>query len=181
MCPSGIDDTVPNTSTAPYFVAFPVGSFGQGVYCGMCVDVTYQGKTVTATVVDECATCGSAGHIDLSLQTAVALGLGQNGATGDATSGVRWSAVDCPVSGNIVGVYNNGYAGQIYFQDVAFPVASAKAAGHTATQSSGFWDFGTAVAGQAVTLTDTLGHTVTGTIPTSSGGSVGVQFPKTCP
>jgi hypothetical protein len=26
-------------------------------------------------------------------------------------------------------------------------------------------------------LTDGLGHSITGTIPTSSGGSIGVQFP----
>jgi hypothetical protein len=32
-----------------------------------------------------------------------------------------------------------------------------------------------------VTLTDALGHTVTGTIPGTSGGSVGAQFPATCP
>ena len=45
--PHGITDTVPNTGTQ-YFAAFPVGSFGQGTYCGMCVDVTWMGKTITA-------------------------------------------------------------------------------------------------------------------------------------
>jgi expansin (peptidoglycan-binding protein) len=170
---------VPNIGT-PYFAAFPVGSFGQGKYCGMCVEVTYQAKTITATIVDECGTCGSAGHIDLSLGAAVALGLGQGGTTGDATNGVTWKAVDCPVTGDIVAEYNNGYAGQIYFQNVTFPVAAATAGGHTATQSFGYWDFGASVAGKSVTLTDTVGHVVTGTIPGSSGGSVGVQFPMTC-
>jgi hypothetical protein len=180
LCPSGITDTVPNVGT-PYFAAFPVGTFGQGKYCGMCVQVSYNAKSVIATIVDECATCGTAGHIDLSLPTAVALGLGQGTTTGDATTGVTWKAVDCPVTGDIVGVYNNGYAGQIYFQNLVFPVASATAGGHTGTQAFGYWDFGTAVAGQSVTLTDTLGHVVTGTIPGSSGGSIGVQFPETCP
>ena len=102
------------------------------------------------------------------------------GLAGDATSGVTWQAVACPASGNIVALYNNGYAGQIYFQNVVFPVASAVAGGHTGTQMFGYWDFGTAVAGQSVTLTDTLGHVVTGTIPGSSGGSVGAQFPTVC-
>jgi hypothetical protein len=178
-CPTGITDTVSNIST-PYFAAFPVGTFGQGKYCGMCVEVSYQGKTITATIVDECATCNSSQHIDLSLSAAVALDLGQNGTTADATSGVTWETVDCPVTGNIVAVYNNGYAGQLYFQDVTFPVAAATAGGHTATQAYGYWDFGTSVAGQSITLTDTLGHVVTGTVPGSSGGSVGTQFPANC-
>jgi hypothetical protein len=178
-CPTGITDSVPNTGT-PYFAAFPVGTFGQGKYCGMCVEVTWQSKSITATIVDECGTCSNAGHIDLSLSAAVALGLGQGGATADPTSGVTWKAVDCPVTGDIVGVYNNGYAGQIYFQNVEFPVASATAGGHTATQAYGYWDFGTSVAGKPVTLTDTVGHVITGTIPGSSGGSIGAQFPATC-
>jgi hypothetical protein len=179
-CASGITDTVANTSTA-YFAAFPIGTFGQGKYCGMCVDVSYAGKTITATIVDECATCtNSAGHIDLSLSAAAALGVGQGSATGDPKNGVTWNAVACSVSGNIVAVFNSGSSGQIYFQNVAFPVASATAGGATGNQQNGYWNFGGLVAGKSVTLTDTLGHTVTGTIPTSSGGSIGVQFPTTC-
>jgi len=179
ICPSGITDTVPNTANS-YFAAFPSGTFGQGKYCGMCVDVTWNGKTITATIVDECATCPSSNHIDLSLSAAAALGLGQGSNTGDATSGVTWKAVDCPVSGNIVAAFNNGNSGQVYFQNVVFPVAKAVAGGHTANQSYGYWDFGASVGGQSVTLTDTVGHVITGTLPTSSGGSVGAQFPMTC-
>jgi hypothetical protein len=178
LCPSTITDSLQNIA-GPYFAAFPSGSFGGGAYCGMCVEVTYNGKSVTATIVDECATCGSAGHIDLSLSTAVALGLGQANSTGDATNGVSWKAVDCPVSGDIVAVFNGSYAGQIYFQNVVFPVASASAGGHIGNLSGGYWDFGTSVAGQSVTLTDALGHTVQGTIP-GSGGGIGAQFPATC-
>lgn len=48
------------------------------------------------------------------------------------------------------------------------------------TQAFGYWDFGQSVAGQSVTLTDTLGHSITGTVPSSSGGSVGAQFPMVC-
>ena len=144
-CPTGITDGVPNTGTS-YFAAFPVGSFGQGTYCGMCVDVTWMGKTITATIVDECATCPTSSHIDLSLTAAVALGLGQGTTTGDPKTGVTWKAVDCPVTGNIVGVFN-GSSQQIYFQNVTFPVAKAVAGGHTATQAFGYWDFGVAVGG----------------------------------
>jgi hypothetical protein len=178
-CPSGITDTVSNTGTQ-YFAAFPSGSFGQGKYCGMCVDVSYQGKTITATIVDECGTCGdSGGHIDLSLSAAVALGIGQGSSNGNPKSGVTWTSVECPVTGDIVAVFN-GSSSQIYFQNVTFPVASANAGGSNAGQNTGFWDFGTQVGGKAVTLTDTLGHTIHGTIPTGSGGSIGAQFPTTC-
>jgi hypothetical protein len=114
----------------------------------------------------------------LSASLARALGVGTTG-VGDPT-GVTWDAVACPVTGDIVGVYNNGYAGEIYFQNVAFPVAAATAGGHTGAQATGFWNFGTSVASMSVTLTDSQGHVVTGTIPSSSGGSIGVQFPSTC-
>jgi hypothetical protein len=93
---------------------------------------------------------------------------------------VTWQAVACPTSGNIVALYNNGYAGQIYFQNGVFPVAAATAGGHTGTQMFGYWDFTTSVAGQSVTLTDTLGHQITGTIPGASGGSINAQFPMVC-
>ena len=49
----------------------------------MCVDVTWMGKTITATIVDECGTCPTSIHIDLSLSAAVALGLGQGTQRGD--------------------------------------------------------------------------------------------------
>ena len=88
-CPSAIMNTVPNTAT-PYFVAFPSGSFAQGRYCGMCVNVSWMGKSIIATVVDACATCPSAQHIDLDLSAAVALGIGQGSTTGHPTSGVTW-------------------------------------------------------------------------------------------
>ena len=69
---------------------------------------------------------------------------------------------------------------QLGVQNVVFPVAKAVAGGRTASQAFGFWDFGTTVGGQQVTLTDTLGHVITGTIPTSSGGSINAQFPMLC-
>jgi hypothetical protein len=178
-CPSSSIDTITGgIGTQQYWAAFPSQTFGQGSYCGMCVNVSYSGKSIVATIVDECATCGdSNGHIDLGPEAAIALGVGQGGATGNPKNGITWSAVACPVTGNITAFYNNGTSSQIYFQNVAFPVKTATAGGATGTQRSGFWDFGTLVAGKSVTLTDGLGHSITGTIPTSSGGSIGVQFP----
>ena len=177
-CPSSAIDTITSTIGTQYWAAFPSQTFGQGSYCGMCVDIAYGGKKIPATIVDECATCGdSNGHIDLGPSAAIALGLGQGGATGNPKNGITWSAVACPVTGDIQAAFNNNTSSQIYFQNVAFPVKTAVAGGSTGNQESGFWDFGTLVAGKSVTLTDGLGHSITGTIPTSSGGSIGVQFP----
>ncbi len=178
-CPSSsIDSVTSGIGTQQYWAAFPSQEFAQGAYCGMCVNVSYGGRSIVATIVDECATCGdSNGHIDLGPAAAIALGVGQGGATGNPKSGVTWSAVACPVTGDIQAVFNNDTSSQVYFQNVAFPVSSATAGGATGTQQSGFWNFGTLVGGRSVTLTDTLGHTVTGTIPTASGGSIGAQFP----
>jgi expansin (peptidoglycan-binding protein) len=182
-CNSGHNDAVANISTGAYYVAVP--NWGQGASCGLCVSVSYNGNTITATVVDNCASCGS-GHIDLSPAAGAALGMGTGaGQTEDPKSGVSWKTVACPVgTSSIVAVYNGNYAGQIYFQNVAFPIASASAVvggtTHTANLTNGMWDFGiTLTPGTQVTLTDIAGHTVTGTLG-SNGGSLGVQFPTTC-
>ena len=182
-CPTGIQDSVTNIASPEYFAALPGpgGNFGNGAYCGMCVQVSYGGKTIVATVIDACATCNlSAPHVDLSLSASIALGLGQGSTPGNPSSGVTWKTVNCPVTGSIVAVSNNDYMGQFYFQNVAFPVASATAGGRTASQEYGYWDFGAAVGGQQVTLRDTVGHSVTGTLPNSASGTIGAQFPLTC-
>jgi hypothetical protein len=177
-CQAGVldyNDTVPNIAgSSGYFAAFPSGSFGQGTYCGMCVNVTYGGQTLLGTIVDECATCGdSAEHIDLSANLARALGIGVGGVIGNPT-GVTWKAVACPITSHIMAVWNNGNAagGQVYFQNVVFPVKSVSGA----SQSNGIWS--TISNGSTHTLTDMLGHTVTAAIVT---GDIGVQFPATCP
>jgi hypothetical protein len=178
-CQSGslnYSDTVPNVGTNPaYFAAFPSsnGAWGQGAYCGMCVNVTYGGKTLMATIVDECATCGdSPEHIDLSAHLARDLGIGVNGSGGSPT-GVTWAAVACPVTGHIQAVWNNNNpaGGQVYFQNVAFPVKSVSGA----SQSNGFWSG--VSNGSTHTLTDMLGHQVSAVI---TSGDIGVQFPAAC-
>lgn len=173
-----IQNTVQHMST-PHFAAFPQNEFENGKLCGMCVEVSYMGKSIVATVVDACGSCSSAGHIDLSLSAAEALGMVEW--DGNPKSGVRWKAVGCPVSDDIYVSYNGGYRGQAYFQNVAFPVASATVDGQSGTINTGFWSFNGEVGGKVVTLTDTMGHTIQGTLPTDvAGGSLGVQFPLTC-
>ena len=175
---TSVSDSLGNIVNPTYFAAFKDNDPSDPMYCGLCVEISYGGRSVVATIVDDCATCDDTGHLDLSMSAANAIGLSTT--QGDPTSGITWNAVSCDISGDIVGLYNAGYAGQIYFQNVMFPVASATSGGSSGNYAYGYWDFGKSVAGQSVTLTDVLGHTVTGTIPNASGGSVGAQFPATC-
>jgi hypothetical protein len=174
---------VQNISTGDYWAAVP--NWGKGENCGLCVSVTYQNKTIIATVIDNCASCGS-GHIDLSPAAGAALGMGTGaGQTENPKSGVSWKSVSCPVGATpIVAGYNGQYAGQLYFQNVAFPVKSASAvvAGttHQAILTNGMWDFGTEVLrGSVITLTDIQGHTVSGKLG-ANGAGIGAQFPTDC-
>ncbi|HMA91445.1 MAG TPA: RlpA-like double-psi beta-barrel domain-containing protein, partial [Polyangiaceae bacterium] len=161
-----------------HFVAFPNNS--RGDYCGMCVEVTYRGVTITATVIDYCASCQTAGHIDLSLSAAEALGMVEW--NGNPKSGITWKVVGCPATEDIFVSYNGGkQTRQAYFKNLAFPIKTAKFEGKEATLNTGFWDFGAEVAGKTVTLTDVLGYTIEGTMPTAlPGGTFGAQFPLTC-
>jgi hypothetical protein len=180
-------DSVPNVGTnSSYFAAFPGpgGGFANGAYCGMCINVTYAGVTLMATVVDECPSgsnpqCGvGSNHLDLSAALARALGYGVGSVVGDPT-GVTWEAAACPITandGNIVVVWNS--SGQAYFQNVVWPVASVGGA----TQTNGFWNVNP---GTQYTLTDLIGHQlknveIPGVTPFPTATSLGVQFPSTC-
>jgi hypothetical protein len=182
-------DTVPNVGPpSDYFMAFPGpgGSFGNGTLCGLCINVTYAGKTLMGTVVDECPSgsnplCGvGSNHLDLSASLARDLGIGVGTVVGNP-SNVTWAAVACPISsngGHIVEVFN-GSATQVYFQNVVWPVMSVKVNGTAATQSNGYWLLPSGSG--PISLTDTYGHTITGTLPGTNNGSLGIQFPATCP
>jgi hypothetical protein len=171
-----IQDTVLHAPTQ-HFAAFPQGSIENGKYCGMCVEVSYMGNTITATIVDACGSCSESGHLDLSLSAAEALGMIDW--DGSPSSGVTWKAVGCPVTDDIYVMYNGTDTQQPYFQNLAYPIATAKVGDQSGTLNTGFWMFNGNVAGKTVTLTDTMGHTITGTMPTAPG-SLGVQFPTTC-
>ena len=176
-CPiHDIVSTVQNISTT-HFAAIPMGPLGNGQNCGMCVEISYGGRTITATVVDACPSCLTDEHVDLSLSAAEALGMTEE--MGQVESGVTWRVVGCPTSGDIQVNFNGGYQGQVYFQNLAFPIASASSDGQPASVNTGFWDFGKEMGGQEVTLTDVMGHTVTATVP-SAPGSLGVQFDLPC-
>lgn len=176
-CPiNNIANTVQNISTQ-HFVAIPPGPLGNGKNCGACVEVSYMGRAIVATVIDACPSCTSDEHIDMSLSAAKELGMTE--LMGEVKSGVTWRIVGCPTTGNIAVGFNGGYQGQVYFQNVAFPIAKASSGGREASANTGFWDFGKVMGGQEVTLTDVMGHIVTATVP-STPGTLGVQFAQTC-
>jgi hypothetical protein len=152
----------------------------------MCVNVTYAGKTLMATVADECPSgsnplCGvGSNHLDLSAALARDLGFGVGGVVGNP-SNVTWAAVACPISsnsGHIVEVFN-GSATQVYFQNTVWPVKSVSVNGTAATQPNGYWQLPSGSG--PISMTDTYGHTITGTLPGTNNGSLGIQFPATCP
>ncbi len=170
-CSTSVTDTVQNITTGANFAAIAQPYWNAGQYCGMCVNISYGGKSVVVTIVDECASCPTNGHLDLSPAAANALGLTTQ--IGDVTTGVTWTEVACPTPGNIVALCNGSCGQQFYFQGGTYPIVSATAGGHTAHLNTAFWDFGANVVGQTVTLTDAAGNVITGTIPSSNGGTIG--------
>lgn len=178
---NGNVDSVLNAVNPNYFAAIP--NFGQGANCGLCVQITYGGKSIIATVVDNYS-IALTGHLNLSVAAFAAL-VGTNSGD-DIKSGVTWKSVLCPATGNIICHFNGTYSGQLYFENAVLPIASASVVvngtTHTGTLSNGFWDFGVTIPGNTIcTLTDIEGRSVNGTIPASdnngAGASIGVQFP----
>jgi expansin len=178
-----------------YFAAIP--SDTSGVWptndCGACIEfIGSNGTKVIATIIDECPTnggmnphCTEANHLDLStsLFGATMVPAGQSNTGGDPSGG-SWKFIACPITTDIVVHFNNGYTGDIYIENMVFPVQSATANGYAMTQSTyGYWSASGVndLRGATLVLTDTEGHTVTGTVPSAdntTGASIGVQFPS---
>lgn len=199
-------DVVPNAAsmspaTDMYFAAIPGNSspgsnatdyttFNTVGACGACVELSANGKTIVATLIDECPIasnqpCAAAGHLDLSTTAFGALGYNQGG--GGDPGGLSYQFVACPVSGNIKASLNS--AGQVYFQNAVFPITSIMANGQSATLTVyGFWQFPGNASGANVTMTDVQGDTLTLTLPSiatwPTSTDIGAQFMKptgTCP
>ena len=185
---SGTDDKVSNVASPnDYFVAIPgaTGSnFTNSNYCGACVQITNtnNGKSVTATVIDECPidsnpACAPAGHLDVSKTAFDALGF----STGNPSSGVSWKVVPCNVAGNVKVRVKSGNPNQVYIENERLPIQSVTQNGGKATRLSyGAWQLPSNAAGTTLVLTDSSGRTVS--VPVSSSTSdqdTGMQFP-TC-
>jgi hypothetical protein len=186
---SGADsDSVTNIPNPGYFAAIPGTSssnFNTVGSCGACVQIKNGAKSLIATIIDECpidsnSACAPAGHLDLSKAAFDQLGF----ASGDPT-GVTWSFVPCPVSGDVNIRIKTGNPNQIYVENEVLPIKSITMNGGAATQLSyGAWQLPGNAAGATLTLTDIDGRSITVTVPSaataSQGTSSGKQFPA-CP
>jgi len=186
-----MNDTVQeiaNTSPASssYFAAIPGQSgsnFDTVNSCGACVQVTNGGKSIIATIIDECPEdsnppCKSdpSGHLDLSWSAWSALGYSVGN-----PSGTTWKMVPCPVSGNVFARIKSGNANQVYIENSVLAITGVTMNGSGGQHLSyGPWQMNGNVAGQSLTLTDKAGRTLQ---ITPNGGAdqqydTGKQFPK---
>jgi len=183
----GTTDTVENIANPGYFAAVPSASamnFSTSKYCGACVEASYQGKSVVATIIDACPTDGGQnapcannpnGHLDLSLPAANALGFGTS-----YPQGTTWKFVPCPINGSVVVRIKPGNSDQVYIENEVLPIQSVKMNGADATRLFyGAWQLPGGAAGQTLTLTDISGRTITVQATGTEGQNVmtGSQFP----
>jgi len=162
--PSGMDsDTVQNIAFPSYFAAIPGASgsnFETVNHCGACAQITNGGKSIIATIVDECPldsnpACASTGHLDLSRGAFNALGYSVGN-----PSNTTWKYVPCPVSGGVVVRGKPGNANQVYIENVVLPIQSVSVNGQAAQHLSyGAWALPVnATVGLTLTLTDSSGR-----------------------
>jgi hypothetical protein len=185
---SGQTDTVLNiANTSPakntYFAAIPGdGSFNTSGSCGSCVQISNNGKTVIATIIDECPEASNpicsnnkTGELDLSVDVFNALGF----PTGNPT-GTSWKVVPCPVTGNIV--VRVKQSNELYIENVILAVKSVSGPGGNASRTSyGSWHFNSNISGGAqLMLTDAANRTLTVTVSSTNvdtNQDTGKQFP----
>ncbi len=184
--PSGQDsDTVQNIAYPAYFAAIPGASgssFETVNHCGACAQITNGGKSIIATIVDECPldsnpACASTGHLDLSRAAFNALGYGVGN-----PGGTSWKYVPCPVTGGVVVRGKSGNANQVYIENVVLPIQAVSVNGQPAQHLSyGAWQLPVnATVGLTLTLTDSSGRMTNVRIADTNPGdstSSGTQEP----
>jgi expansin len=127
---NGQGDAVTGIANPTMFVAINTTNYRGSASCGACVEMNYQGRTVNATVVDECPigsnpTC-TAGHLDLSRGAWNAL---TNNAGGTEISGVNWRFVPCTTQANVtieLKEPSNAYWNQFLVRGHRFPIQKAE-------------------------------------------------------
>ncbi len=186
---SGQIDTVENVTTGggTYFAAIPGMSsvnFETNKYCGACVEISNGGKTIVATVIDQCPQDSNpvcrgnpSGHLDLSKAAFDALSF----STGNP-SGTSWRFVPCPMPGTIVVRIKPGNPDQVFIENVVLPLQSVSMNGQQASHLFyGAWQLPGNAAGAMLTLTDISGRSVMVQVSGGDGQNqnTGKQFP-TC-
>ncbi len=133
---NGQGDQVQGISNPELFGAMNTADYRGADACGACVQLDYQGRSVTITVVDECPLNGpvpnptcTPGHIDLSRGA-------WNALTGNAANnefgGVNWRFVPCTTTGNVevelrkVGLPDAAYWNEFVVRNHRFPIAKAE-------------------------------------------------------
>lgn len=127
---NGDGDSVNGIADTELFAAMNTANFQTASACGACVQMEYQGRSVTVTVVDECPidsnpTC-TAGHIDLSRGAWNAL---TGGIGGTQIFGVNWQIVPCEVSGPVTVELKepeNQYWNEFLVRNHRYPIARAE-------------------------------------------------------
>lgn len=127
---NGDGDAVNGIADPTLFVAINTENYRGSASCGACVEMNYQGRSVRATVVDECPigsnpTC-TAGHLDLSRGAWNAL---TNNAPGTQIFGVNWRFVPCETAGNVtiqLKEPQNQYWNQFLVRGHRYPIARAE-------------------------------------------------------
>jgi hypothetical protein len=174
-------------ASATYFAAIPgqnSNTFDTVNDCGACVQITNGGKSVIATIIDECpeesnprCQADPSGALDLSYSAFSALGY----PNGDPT-GTTWKVVPCPTTGNVIARIKSGNPNQVYIENSILAITNVTMNGSSGQHLAyGPWQMNGNVAGQTLTLTDKAGRTLQIT-PNGSADQqydTGKQFP-TC-
>ena len=127
---NGDGDAVNGITDPTLFAAMNTQNFEDAAACGACVEMSYQGRTVTVTVVDECPigsnpTC-TAGHIDLGRAAWNQL---TGNAPGTQISGVNWRYVPCETTENVtieLKEPDNAYFNEFLVRNHRYPIAKAE-------------------------------------------------------
>lgn len=127
---NGDGDAVTGITNPTLFAAMNTQNYDNANACGSCVEMNYQGRSVTVTVVDECPigsnpTC-TAGHIDLSRG---AWNMLTNNAAGTQIGGVNWREVACPTTENVTFQLKepaNQYWNEFLVRNHRYPIVKAE-------------------------------------------------------
>lgn len=106
-------------------VALDTRQYQGGAWCGACVRVDGPKGSVTVRVVDECPTCDSAKHLDLSRSAFAKIADPAKGRVD-----VKWQFVSCPVAGPIAFKFKEGsneWWTAVQVRNHAYPLKSLEA------------------------------------------------------
>ncbi|HET6145935.1 MAG TPA: RlpA-like double-psi beta-barrel domain-containing protein [Polyangia bacterium] len=186
-------DMVQNIVNPQYFAAIPGTDpthFNTNAQCGACAQVSYNGRSLIVTIIDECPqnfnqVCqrNPTGELDLSVPAAIALGFGPGSGQNGNPTGQSWRIVPCPVTGNVKVRVKTGNPNEVFIENTILAIKSVTVNGAQATHSFyGTWQLPvSAAAGQTLTLTDAGNRTLTvmvGGAGPNVNQDTGRQFPS---